>query len=222
MYRSEAVPPSDDDASMGSVMPDWLNVLVGRAKTGDDAALDELVREVRQAVLRYALAQRLSRDDAEDLAQEVCLAVLKVVPDWHETGRSMWGYVFAVARNKLADGVRRQTRQGAFSRPASIEDNGSDFGAFAVTDPELGPEDTAIARAGTARMAALLSKLPETQREVVLLRAVVGLSGPKTAEVLKLSPGSVHVIQHRAITKLRALLAETEPQRAGRKQERDR
>jgi RNA polymerase sigma-70 factor (ECF subfamily) len=189
-------------------MPDWLNVLVGRAKSGDDAALEELIREVRKAVLRYAVAQRLSRDDAEDLAQEVCLAVLKVVPDWHETGRSMWGYVFAVARNKLADGARRQARQGAFARPAPIDESGGDGAAFAVADTELGPEDMILARAGTARMGAVLSKLPETQREVILLRAVVGLSGPETAEVLKLSPGSVHVLQHRATTKLRALLAD--------------
>jgi RNA polymerase sigma-70 factor (ECF subfamily) len=206
MFRGEAVPPSESDPSRADAVPDWLNVLVGRAKSGDDAALDELVREVRQAVLRYALAQRMSRDDAEDLAQEVCLAVLKVVPEWRESGRSMWGYVFAVARNKIADGVRRQVRQGPLGRPVAIDDEHG-TAAMHIADDQLGPEDQALAQAGTARMDELLRQLPSTQREVLLLRAVVGLSGPETAEALKLSPGSVHVLQHRAVTKLRSLLA---------------
>lgn len=188
-------------------MSDLLNVLVGRAQSGDRRALDELILEIRRAVLRYAVAQRLTREDADDLAQEVCVAVLRVVPDWQESGRSMWGYVFTVARNKVTDGVRRQVRQGALGRRVPLDD-GSDESAMSVVDRELGPEDQVLAHAGTARMQELLSALPSTQREVLLLRAVVGLSGPETAEALRLSPGSVHVLQHRAVTKLRALLAE--------------
>jgi RNA polymerase sigma-70 factor (ECF subfamily) len=185
-------------------MSDLLNVLAGRAQLGDATALDELVREVRRAVLRYAIAQRLSREDADDLAQEVCVAVLRIVPGWRETGRSMWGFVFTVARNKMTDGVRRQIRHGALATPVSLDD---DAGALEVADRSAGPEEQTIANAGTARMDELLRALPATQREVLLLRAVVGLSGRETAEVLRLSPGSVHVLQHRATTKLRALLA---------------
>jgi RNA polymerase sigma-70 factor (ECF subfamily) len=188
---------STDDA-------DGLNLLAGRAKLGDVGALDQLLREVRRAVVRYAAAQRMSRDDAEDLAQEVCLAVVKVVPEWRETGRSMWGFVFTVARNKLTDGVRRQVRQGAMGRPIGIDDD-SGRSALAIADDDLGPEERAIQNDSTQRMEQLLRQLPATQREVLLLRAVVGLSGKETADALGLSPGSVHVLQHRAVTKLRGL-----------------
>ena len=184
--------------------PDALNVLVGRAKIGDVGALDELLREVRRAVVRYGAAQRMSRDDAEDLAQDVCLAVVKIVPEWRETGRSMWSFVFTVARNKLADGVRRQMRQGAMARPMGIDED-YNRGALEVADADLGPEDRAIDSDSTKRMERLLSQLPATQREVLLLRTVVGLSGKETADALGLSPGSVHVLQHRAIAKLRGL-----------------
>ena len=187
-------------------MSDLLNVLVGRAQLGDSVALDELVSEVRRAVLRYAIAQRLSREDADDLAQDVCIAVLKIVPGWRETGRSMWGYVFTVARNKLTDGVRRQIRQSALGAQVSLDDE-SGTAAHEVADRGAGPEDRVLAQAGNARMDHFLRMLPATQREVLLLRAVVGLSGRETAEVLKLSPGSVHVLQHRAVTRLRALMA---------------
>jgi RNA polymerase sigma-70 factor (ECF subfamily) len=201
--RSKDVLP-DDRAPEES--PDALNVLAGRAKLGDIGALDELIREVRRAVLRYAAAQRMSRDDAEDLAQEVCMAVVKIVPSWRETGRSMWGFVFAVARNKLTDGVRRQVRQGALGKPVAFED-GTDSGAHTVADGDLGPEERAVASDATKRMDELLRRLPATQREVLVLRTVVGLSGKETAEALGLSPGSVHVLQHRAVTRLRGLYA---------------
>ena len=204
-----------DDVVADDATPDALNVLAGRAKLGDIGALDELIREVRRAVLRYATAQRLSREDADDLAQDVCLAVVKIVPTWRETGRSMWGFVFAVARNKLTDGVRKQVRQAAFGKHVAVDD-GPDGGALTVADNDLGPEDRAVASDSARRMEAMLALLPATQREVLLLRTVVGLSGKETAEALGLSPGSVHVLQHRAVTRLRGLYAASVAEEAAR------
>ncbi|HVV76488.1 MAG TPA: sigma-70 family RNA polymerase sigma factor [Mycobacteriales bacterium] len=186
---------------------DELNQLVDRAKLGDVGALDSLLREVRRAVLRYAVAQRVSRDDAEDVAQEVCLAVAKIVPTWREAGRSMWGFVFTVARNKLADGVRRQARQGGFGRTVALDDD-AERGAIVVADGDPGPEDRAVATDATRQMDRMLRRLPTTQREVLVLRTVVGLTAKETALALGLTPGSVHVLQHRAVTKLRSLYAE--------------
>lgn len=197
---SDLVEPGGD----GGADADDLNVLVGRAQLGDVGALDTLLRDVRRAVLRYATAQRVSREDAEDLAQEVCLAVVKIVPRWRETGRSMWAFVFAVTRNKLTDGVRRQARQGALGTIVAIDES-SDSGAVALPDRALGPEDRALVSDGTRQMDRLLQTLPVTQREVLLLRAVLGLTAKETAVVLGLTPGSVHVLQHRAVTKLRGL-----------------
>jgi RNA polymerase sigma-70 factor (ECF subfamily) len=188
----------------GEDMSDVLNALAARAQHGDSSALDELVVEVRRAVLRYALAQRLSREDADDLAQEVCVAVLGVVPGWQETGRSMWGYVFTVARNKLTDAVRRQVKESSFGRRVHSDD--ANETAMAVPDSGPGPEEHVMASLGASRLEGLLAQLPATQREVLVMRAVVGLSGRETAEALNLSPGSVHVIQHRAVTRLRELL----------------
>jgi RNA polymerase sigma-70 factor, ECF subfamily len=58
----------------------------------------------------------------------------------------------------------------------------------------------------TGRMAKLLHNLPERQREVLILRVVVGMSAEETAEAVGSTPGAVRVAQHRALSRLRNLL----------------
>ncbi|GAB1510956.1 hypothetical protein JCM33774_29980 [Actinophytocola sp. KF-1] len=53
------------------------------------------------------------------------------------------------------------------------------------------------------RLAELLSVLPDKQWDIVLLRALVGLSAEETVEPLGSTPGAVRVAQHRALAKLR-------------------
>jgi RNA polymerase sigma-70 factor (ECF subfamily) len=57
------------------------------------------------------------------------------------------------------------------------------------------------------RMSRLLELLPEAQREVVVLRVAVGMSADEVADLLGMSPGAVRVSQHRALSRLRELVA---------------
>jgi RNA polymerase sigma-70 factor (ECF subfamily) len=59
----------------------------------------------------------------------------------------------------------------------------------------------------TGRMTKLMEILPEKQREIVRLRVMVGLSAEETAEAIGSTPGAVRVAQHRALGKLRGVLA---------------
>jgi RNA polymerase sigma-70 factor (ECF subfamily) len=56
----------------------------------------------------------------------------------------------------------------------------------------------------SARMNRLLSVLPEKQREILILRVVVGMSAEETAEAVGSTPGAVRVAQHRALARLKA------------------
>ena len=58
------------------------------------------------------------------------------------------------------------------------------------------------------RARGLLDRLPDHQRELVLLRVVAGLSAEETGNVLGMSAGAVRVAQHRAIARLRAMASE--------------
>jgi RNA polymerase sigma-70 factor (ECF subfamily) len=56
------------------------------------------------------------------------------------------------------------------------------------------------------RMDKLLGLLPDKQREILVLRVVVGLSAEETAEAVGSTPGAVRVAQHRALGRLRNVL----------------
>jgi RNA polymerase sigma-70 factor (ECF subfamily) len=180
---------------MYSVVDD--SALVERAQRGSDTAVGDLLGQVRPAVLRYALARVGRRDVAEDVTQEVCLAVLTGLSRYEDTGRPFRSYVFAIAAHKVADAHRAAYR----TVPTDVLPDGA--------DDAPGPEEAAV-RGDDARHAlALLGLLPEDQRELLLLRVAAGLSAEETGGVLGMSPGAVRVAQHRALARLRDLAGGT-------------
>jgi RNA polymerase sigma-70 factor, ECF subfamily len=174
--------------------------LAVRAARGDRGALDSLLARMRPLVHRYCRA-RLGRHGgehtADDVAQEVCLAVLKALPRYRDEGLPFEAFVFGIASHKVADAVRVRHREGVPT--AELPDDVAD-------DPT--PEEHAVRRsdADTARL--LLAQLPETQRELLVLRVAVGLTAEETGRVLGMSAGAVRVAQHRALTRLRAIAAD--------------
>ena len=130
---------------------------------------------------------------ADDVAQEVCLAAMTALPRYRDQGRPFLAFVYGIAAHKVADAHRALGRNRAEPTDALPE--------RVAADP--GPEQLAIEAESSARMAALLSVLPEKQREILILRVVVGLSAEETAEAIDSSPGAVRVAQHRALARLR-------------------
>ena len=179
---------------------DALDVLVGSAVDGDRAAVDGVLRWVRPLVVRYCRA-RVGRQEktfasADDVAQEVCLAVLTALPSYRDEGRPFLAFVYGIAAHKVADAHRSAARNRAEPVP-EIPDSPS------LAD---GPEQRAIRGELAERMTKLLSMLPDKQREILVLRVVVGLSAEETAEAVGSTPGAVRVAQHRALDRLRQLI----------------
>jgi RNA polymerase sigma-70 factor, ECF subfamily len=176
-------------------VPD-LRGLVSLALRGDVSATEVLLRKVRQMVHRYIRA-RLggpSGDNgaADDAAQEVCIAVLSALPRYRDEGVPFEAFVYSIAARKLADVHRAAGRRAV---PVADLPDGID-----LSD---GPEALAV-RSSEAQLARdLLQTLPDQQREILLLRVVVGLSAEETGRALGLTPGAVRVAQHRALRRLR-------------------
>ena len=173
--------------------------LVERAQGGSDDAVRDLLAQVRPAVLRYATARLGRRDVAEDVTQEVCLAVLTALPTYQDTGRPFRSFVFGIAAHKVADAHRVAYR----TRDVPTEDLPD------APDDAPGPEDVAVRTDEGRRAMELLALLPDDQRDLLLLRVAAGLSAEEVGGVLGMTPGAVRVAQHRALNRLRELAGGT-------------
>jgi RNA polymerase sigma-70 factor (ECF subfamily) len=182
--------------------------LVAAAMTGDRQAVGRVLTIIRPLVVRYCRA-RLGAPDrssasADDVAQEVCLAVLTALPGYRVQGKPFLAFVYGIAAHKVIDAHRASSRNR--SEPvADVPD------AMEVSD---GPEQRALRLELSGEMGQLLDQLPDKQREILVLRVVVGLSAEETAEAVGSTPGAVRVAQHRALARLRKTMPEGSDLRA--------
>lgn len=186
-----------EPVNSSTVEVDDLAVTVAAAVAGNQMAVERLLGYVRPLVVRYCRArvgrQERSFASADDVAQEVCLAVLTALSTYRDQGRPFLAFVYGIAAHKVADAHRAAARNRA-EPVAEVPD-----------EPELdaGPEQRAMRVEMTSRMAELLQVLPAKQREILVLRVVVGLSAEETADAVGSTPGAVRVAQHRALARLR-------------------
>lgn len=180
--------------------------LVEAAKAGDRAATEQLIAQLRPLIVRYCRA-RIGRavstfSSADDVAQDVCMAVLTSLPSYRSTGASFLGFVYGIAMHKIMDFHRKYSRERS-TPVAELPD---------VVTVTAGPEHRLLHNELGEQVGALLAELSPTQRDVLTLRLIVGLSVAETADATSMSLGAVRVCQHRALAKLRKrLLARMAP-----------
>ena len=177
-----------------------IDTLVGGAVGGDTRARDDLLTLIHPLVLKYCRA-RLGRQEslmssADDVAQDVCMAVVSALPNYQLKGLSFRAFVYGIAAHKVTDAFRAIGRNRA--EPVADLPDGP------VTAD--GPEHRLLAAEMSARLGRLLNHLTARQREVLVLRLAVGLSAEETAQAVRSTPGAVRVTQHRALGRLRKIL----------------
>src|SRR5215831_7291019 len=164
------------------------------AMAGDDAAYHRLLKAVTP-VPRAGARRGLARagqppDQAEDIVQEILLAVHLKRHTWDsEAPFAPW--LFAIARNKLIDALRRRGRR-IF---VDIDDFAETLAGEAA--PETAP---------AGEVAAHLQTLPARQRDVLQSIAVESASIKDTAKKYSMSEGAVRVALHRGLASLTARL----------------
>lgn len=161
-----------------------------RAKAGDAAAYDLCLRDIAR-VLRPIVRRGLVRGganaaDAEDVVQDILIAVHLKRHTWDET-RPFAPWLHAVARYKLVDALRRRGRRVH----VPIEDFAETLPAQDTGEPRI---ESDVVRA--------LSQLPDRQATVVRTIAVEGASIAETAARLNISEGAVRVALHRGLSAL--------------------
>lgn len=175
------IPPETADAE-----------LLARAATGDVVAFDRFVDRYRVQVHRYAMSLARHHADAEDVLQQTFVQAWRGAANARvESGARSW--LFAIARHALQR-LRRPVADVA-GVPVSLDALGGEAG---FADPAATPQRFAMAMEERHVLAEALQRLPEADREVLMLREIEEMSGEETARVLGLSLDAMKSRLHRA------------------------
>jgi len=202
------------DSSKGS-QPERLGEALRGAAKGDADAWARLVRAYSPRVFGLLRAQCRDVDLAEEITQSVFVTVVAKIGSYTEEGK-FEAWLFRIAMNRLRDEMRRRRRQ---ARPVESDTLAEIVNAEArMGGPGLGPiaegarprEGGSIladpAQAGALRAA--MAQLSDADQVIIHLRHAAGLSFRQIADVLEQPLGTVLARQHRALKKLKELLAE--------------
>jgi RNA polymerase sigma-70 factor, ECF subfamily len=164
---------------------------IARAKAGDREALRFLYVQYADNV--YGYVRSIVRDDyeAEDVTQHVFAKLMVVLPKYEQRSVPFAAWILRVARNVAVDHMRQ--RRALPCEEVRELDQHKEYGEAQQTSLSL-------------REA--LQELPEDQREVIVLRHLVGLSPGEIAGRLGKTEPSIHGLHHRGRRALRVALAE--------------
>lgn len=176
-----------------------LKEFMARYQTGDADALEQLVRRISPPLLRYFAASPSDRSDAEDLLQN-CWIRIHRSRHTYRPSEPLMPWIFAIARHTRLDGYRKRRRLE--SREVLVSDIPDHL---QKSTPEPAHEDD--------ELDAALAELPDSQREVILMLKVSGMSLEEVARATSSTVGAVKQKAHRAYVSLRKAL-QKEPKNA--------
>lgn len=164
--------------------------LVRKAQAGDSQAFGVLVGRYMRAAYAVSLSVTGRHDDAEDAAQEAFMVALARLEDCRDPDRFA-GWLMTIVRNRARNLVRREVLRDTDVVPETAAARGR--------TPEKEAEHTELRE----RLVAALGRLPEIQREIVLLHDLEGWRHREIAEHLGIPSGTVRSHLHFARKSLR-------------------
>jgi RNA polymerase sigma-70 factor, ECF subfamily len=167
-----------------------LATLMTRYQQGDLGAATVLIGNISPKLRRFFAIQLASRDHADDLLQETWLRIHKV-RHTYRPGEQVLPWFYAIARHVRVDHYRRTIRTTAREKRLH------ELPAIAAS----APRESALLDLDT-----LLAPLSESQREVIEMLKVAGMSIEEVARATSTSVSSVKQKVHRAYAKLRKTL----------------
>ena len=171
--------------------------LVEAACRGEESAIEALYRTHFDAIYRYVLLRLGSPAAAEDVTSQVFLGMVRGLGRYRDEGKPFVAWLYAMARKQVA------FFQRGLSRAPSAVDIETTEDLVAHT---AGPDASAEERELRVAIAHALTKVPEGQREVIMLRYILSLSLADTAAAVGRTEGAVKQLQLRGLATLRNLL----------------
>lgn len=180
----EGDPESDED-------------LAARARAGDRAAFDALVRHHKEGLYRFVRRYLGSADEGYDVLQETFLSAWLALRRY-DPARPFLPWLRTIALNKCRDAGRRQTVRRLFLRAFARE--AADQRTTAHLDRERDAQAALDER--LARLDRAIADLPALYKEPLLLTTVSGLTHKEAAAMLKTTPKAIEMRLARARSRL--------------------
>ena len=185
-----------DDVSQGGTV-NHSALIVRIASERDRSAFVSLYEYFAPRVKSYLIGQRLPVDVADEVVQEVMLAVWNKASQYNPDKAAASTWIFAIARNKRIDRIRKDTNPDLDPEEPSLLP-----GEFEAAD------DSLLNQQRKAAIGAALAELPEDQRHVIELSFMKGLSHSEISGQLGLPLGTVKSRIRLAFQRLRGELGE--------------
>ena len=184
---------------------DEFDEALAAAQDGAQWAVAVLWDGMHPRLLRFL--RGLDPSAAEDVEADTWLSAARDLGTFHGDDRQFRAWMFAIARNRLIDWRRRETRRRSVAvSPEALRDRP------APDDPAGLALDVVRADAAVALVRSCLQK---EQAEVILLRVLGGLEVDEVAAIVRKRAGNVRVLQHRGLRRLAGRIAEGTAERRG-------
>lgn len=168
--------------------------LLAQYAGGDAAAAAVLVQRLAPRLFGFATRMLGDRAEAEDVVQEAMLRLWQLAPHWRAGEAKVSTWLFRVAANLCTD--RRRRRRGvALDEVEEPADGGAGVLAGMIAAERADALEAALAR------------LPDRQRQAVILRHLEGLANPEIAEIMGVGVEAVESLTARGKRALSAILA---------------
>jgi RNA polymerase sigma-70 factor (ECF subfamily) len=177
-------------AQVGNNDSPFVRAAIARAQAGNAQALNFLYLRYAEEILRFVKSLVRDHHEAEDITQNVFIKLMTVIGKYEPRDVPFSAWVRKVARNVALDHLRAR-------RMTPVED-------VRVADDDR----RQISRERNRDLCEALNRLTEDQREVLVLRHIVGLSPSEIAELLGKNENAIHALHHRGRLSLQSALTE--------------
>jgi RNA polymerase sigma-70 factor (ECF subfamily) len=168
----------------------FVRAAIARAQAGNAQALNFLYLRYADEILRFVKSLVRDHHEAEDITQNVFIKLMTVIGKYEPRDVPFSAWARKVARNVAMDHLRTR-------RMTPVED-------VRVVDDDR----RQISRERNRDLCEALNRLTEDQREVLVLRHIVGLSPAEIAKLLGKNENAIHALHHRGRLSLQSALTE--------------
>jgi RNA polymerase sigma-70 factor (ECF subfamily) len=166
--------------------------LVDKAAGGNFQAFGKLYGIYLDPIYRYVYYQVRDRMTAEDITEEVFVKAWKAIKSCKGKGSTFSAWLYRIAHNHLMNTLRNSNKYVSIDVSGMTE----------VCDPEQKIDNIL----DNEELSDLLANLPDSQRQVVVLKFIEGMDNREIGKIMRKSEGAVRILQMRALTKLRQII----------------